>query len=100
MSPKYSKHRVKGLVVYFTDSCLVEAFHAHASESQRKAGSAKFFIYEDGSSRVDKVGALSKPQIKAVQDFIKDNHMEMFEQWKSEGGKPEYFGSVPKMTLE
>lgn len=101
MSPKYTNTKIAGLVLYFTRRCIVECFHAHAAKSMGDVGgAAKFFVSEDGSTKVMDKGRLTPKQIREVQRYIKTNHVDMFKFWKEEDGKPEYFGSVPKMTLE
>lgn len=51
--PKYYGYKVYGYYLYFTSHCIVEAMHAHASDSKMtEAGSAKFFVKADGETDV------------------------------------------------
>lgn len=97
--PDYTKNKVSGCYVYFTSYCILEAFHAHAAEdSYAEASSAKFFIYEDGSSYVQHRGTLSDKQISEITKYISKNHKSMlkqWQQWQMDRGvaKTSYFGT-------
>ena len=91
--PKFYEGKIEGCDLYFTSLCILEAFHAHASDNgMRRRGAAKFFIFDDGTSSVEMDGKLSKKQISAIQVYIKRNHIEMLENWndfaKSRGMTP------------
>lgn len=91
--PWYSESRVDSYYLYFTDKCLVEAFHAHSTgtNSRDRRASAKFFIYNDGSSKVMRRGRLSDREIRKMQDYIRDNYVQMYELWVRYGGKQEFY---------
>jgi len=81
--PKYYEFKVCGYYLYFTAKCIVEAFHIHASDSKlTEECSAKFFVYEDGSTLVQKTGVLSKKEISKIQLFIKENYKDMYRTWQ------------------
>ena len=87
--PKYFEFKIYGYYLYFTSLCVVECFHAHASDrSLTESGSAKFFIKENGDTIVQKRGVLTDIEINRIQEFIKDNYLIMFEKWsgRSEHG--------------
>lgn len=80
---KYTEEKIEGCYLYFTSKCTAEAFHAHGNvNTMRREGSAKFFIREDGSVKVDDVGCLNKRQIKAIVEYIGINYLEMVDKWK------------------
>ena len=90
--PKYYPFAVCGYYLYYTSSCTVEAFHVHASNKKMsEQGSAKFFVYESGDTKVEKKGRLKDGTIKEIQDFIKTYHNEMYVVWLKGGGKPEHY---------
>ena len=90
--PKYKNFLVYGYYLYFTSHCVVEAFHVHASNKQlSEGGSAKFFVREDGTSTVTKKGRLSNRTLRLIQEFILENHEDMYKTWVENGGKPEYY---------
>lgn len=92
--PKYYPFKVCGYYLYFTSACVVEAFHAHASDKKlTESGSAKFFVREDGSCYVQKKGRLKERDISEIQEFIKQHHEEMLKKWVSGGGRRDYFKS-------
>ena len=81
--PKYFNTKICGYYLYYTSFCVVECMHAHASYSKlTEAGSAKFFVKEDGSTVVQKRGVLSDKEIRIIQEFIKEHYLEMYESWK------------------
>ena len=80
--PKYYGYKVYGYYLYFTSHCIVEAMHAHASDSKMtEAGSAKFFVKADGETDVAKKGQLNEREITGIQAFIKKHYMEMYLKW-------------------
>ena len=81
--PKYFNFTVNGYTLYFTSKCIVEAMHAHASDSKlTERGSAKFWVFPGGGSRLQNRGALSNKDIADIQRFIVNNYEKMFEVWK------------------
>lgn len=57
--PKYYEFKIAGYYLYFTSFCVVECMHAHASDRKlTEAGSAKFFVKENGDTVVQNRGAL------------------------------------------
>lgn len=92
--PKYYSFLIAGHYLYFTSFCIVEAMHVHAGDKElSEAGAAKFFVYADGTSRLEKRGDLKDNQITIIQKFIKENYVEMYQKWKSYGGGDFYHGS-------
>lgn len=82
--PKYYDFMVCGYFLYFTASCVVEAMHVHASDRQlTEAGSAKFFVKENGDTSVQHQGRLTDREIRVIQRFIKENYVEMYQKWSS-----------------
>ena len=80
--PKYFNFKVSGYYLYFTSHCVVEAMHAHASDSDlHERGSAKFFIKSNGDSVVARTGSLSRRDIRRIQAYIKENYLEMYDVW-------------------
>ncbi|MCD8149331.1 MAG: DUF4160 domain-containing protein [Clostridiales bacterium] len=80
--PKYYEYKVAGYYLYFTSFCTVECMHVHASDSRlTEAGSAKFFVKENGDSEVQNRGLLNDREMKKIQDFIKQNYLEMYDKW-------------------
>jgi hypothetical protein len=56
--------------------------HAHASDSKlTEAGSAKFFIKENGDTVVQNKGILTERELKKIQAFIKANYLDMYKMW-------------------
>lgn len=81
--PKYYEYKVCGYYLYFTAKCIVEAFHVHASASKlTEAGSAKFFVCEDGSTLIQKKDTLSDKEVHKIQQFIKENYKDMYRTWQ------------------
>ena len=77
--PKYYEFKVCGYYLYFTAKCIVEAFHVHASDSKlTEAGSAKFFVKENGDTEIRDKGMLSRIELGTIQRFIKENYKEMY----------------------
>lgn len=80
--PKYYDYKVAGYYLYFTSFCTVECMHVHASDRKMtEAGSAKFFVKEDGDAVLQNRGKLNEREIKKIQAFIKQNYLEMYEKW-------------------
>lgn len=80
--PKYYDYKVAGYYLYFTSFCTVECMHVHASDRRMtEAGSAKFFVKEDGDSVLQNRGKLDDREVKKIQIFIKEHYLEMYEKW-------------------
>lgn len=90
--PKYYEYKVFGYYLYFTSKCTLEAMHAHASDTKlTEAGSAKFFVKNNGDSVIANKGLLSERDLLRIQKFIKENYLTMFEKW-CEYSKNGYYG--------
>lgn len=82
--PKYYDYKVAGYYLYFTSFCTVECMHVHASDRKMtEAGSAKFYVKEDGESVLQNRGMLNDREINKIRAFIKQNYLEMYEKWAS-----------------
>lgn len=82
--PKYYDFMVCGYFLYFTAECVIEAMHVHASDRRMtEAGSAKFFVKENGDTFVQHSGRLTDLEIRKIQRFIKENYVEMYQKWSS-----------------
>lgn len=80
--PKYYDYKVAGYYLYFTSFCTVECMHVHASDRRMtEAGSAKFFVKENGDSVLQNRGMLGDREVKKIQIFIKEHYLEMYEKW-------------------
>lgn len=79
--PDFCPNIFGGYHLYFTSSCVVEAFHAHASVDRRQGSAAKFFIRSDGSVVVAKRGRLSSKTLRDIMDYIRNNHVQMYALW-------------------
>lgn len=80
--PKYFDFKICGYFLYFTAHCVVECMHVHASDSKlTEAGSAKFFVKENGESILQNRGVLTDREITVIQKFIKENYREMYLKW-------------------
>ena len=90
--PKYYNFKVCGYYLYYTSHCVVEAMHAHASDKKlTEAGSAKFFIKNNGDTTVENRGTLNDREIKTIREFIKKNYKEMYQKW-AEMSNNSFFG--------
>lgn len=73
--PKYYEFKVAGYYLYFTSHCIIECMHVHASDKKlTEAGSAKFFVKENGDTVLQNRGILKDREISKIQDFIKQNY--------------------------
>ena len=80
--PKYYEFKVAGYYLYFTSFCTIECMHVHASDRKLiEAGSAKFFVKENGDTVLQNNGILNNREILKIQDFIKDNYKDMYLKW-------------------
>lgn len=81
--PKYTRDYIAGYVLYFTSKCIVEAMHVHAGDKTlTPSTSAKLYVYEDGSTKVENWGTVNKEDMLLIQKYIKLNHKEMYSHWK------------------
>ena len=89
--PKYYEFKVAGYYLYFTSHCIVECMHVHASDARlTEAGSAKFFVKENGDSFIQNKGMLNDREIRKMQIFIKNNYKEMYLKWAEYSNKGYY----------
>ncbi len=90
--PKYYEFKVAGYYLYFTSFCVVECMHVHASDRKlTEAGSAKFFVRDDGEAVLQRRGILTDREIAKIQAFIKENYKEMYLKW-AEYSSNGYYG--------
>ena len=90
--PKYYDFKVCGYYLYFTSHCVIECMHVHASDRKlTESGSAKFFVKSDGDTVLQNRGILNDREILRIQEFIKENYLDMYKKWaaKSNSG---YYG--------
>ena len=77
--PKYYEFKVEGYYLYFTSYCTIECMHVHASDRKlTEAGSAKFFVKDNGDTVLQQKGILNDRNIRKLQAFIKKNYKEMY----------------------
>ena len=89
--PKYYEFKVAGYYLYFTSHCIIECMHVHASDGRlTEAGSAKFFVKENGDSTIQNKGTLNDRESRKIQTFIKNNYQEMYLKW-AEYSKEGYY---------
>ena len=82
--PKYYPFKIYGYYLYFTSHCVLECMHAHASDEElTEAGSAKFFVRSDGSTRLMNRGTLNDRQINGIKKFIQQNYEAMYITWRT-----------------
>lgn len=80
--PKYYEFKVAGYYLYFTSHCVIECMHVHASDRKMtEAGSAKFFVKENGDTVLQNRGVLSDRELRIIREFIKENYKEMYLKW-------------------
>lgn len=80
--PKYYEYKICGYYLYYTTHCIVEAMHVHASDCKlTEAGSAKFFVKDNGDTTIEKRGNLTERELRLIQKFIKENYKEMYMKW-------------------
>ncbi len=91
--PKYFQYKVAGYFLYFTSYCIVECMHVHASDRKlTEAGSAKFFVKDNGDTVVQNRGILSDRELKSIKEFIKENYLIMYKKW-AEYSKEGFYGT-------
>lgn len=67
LMPKYTDDIIAGYSLYFTDKCIVEAMHVHASDKQlSEAGSAKLFVYANGDTEIARWGTVNKHDMAKI----------------------------------
>ena len=89
--PKYYQNKIANHYLYFTSKCIIEAMHVHASDKKlTEANSAKFFVRSDGSTVMQNRGDLTDREIITIQQFIRENYLDMYKMWQSFGGKGFY----------
>jgi len=82
--PKYFPFKICGYYLYFTSHCTLECMHVHASDEElTEAGSAKFFVRSDGTSRLVNRGRLNDREILMIQKFIQKNFEAMYITWRT-----------------
>ena len=80
--PKYYEFKVEGYYLYFTSFCTIECMHVHASDRKlTEAGSARFFVKDNGDTVVQEKGIVNDRTIRKLQAFIKKNYKEMYKKW-------------------
>lgn len=90
--PKYYEYKIAGYYLYFTSYCVIECMHVYASDRRlTEAGSAKFFVKENGDTLVQNRGILNDREIRKIQEFIKQNYQEMYLKW-AEYSHEGYYG--------
>ena len=89
--PKYYQFKICGYYLYYTEHCVIECMHVHASDSRlTEAGSAKLFVNSDGSTVVARRGILSDIELRKIQRYIKEHYLEMYETWQNDSEKGFY----------
>ena len=74
--PKYYEYKIAGYYLYFTSYCVIECMHVHASDRKlTEAGSAKFFVKDNGDTVLQNRGILNDREIRKIQEFIKQNYI-------------------------
>ena len=82
--PKYYEFKIAGYYLYFTSYCDNECMHVHASDRRlTEAGSAKFFVRDNGDTVLQERGILTDREISKIQKFIKQNYQEMYLKWSA-----------------
>ena len=82
--PKYYEFKIAGYYLYFTSYCVIECMHVQASDRRlTEAGSAKFFVRDNGDTVLQERGILTDREISKIQKFIKQNYQEMYLKWSA-----------------
>ena len=77
--PKYYDFKACGYYLYFTSHCIIECMHVHASDRRlTEAGSAKLFVRSNGDTVLQNRGILTDRELRAIQQFIKENYRKMY----------------------
>lgn len=91
--PKYYPFKICGYYLYFTSHCILECMHVHAGDEElTEASSAKFFVRNDGTSKLVHRGSLSDREIVSIQKFIRENHEAMYVTWRAFSAEGYYKG--------
>ena len=69
--PKYYEFKVCGYYLYYTAS----------DRKLTEAGSAKFFVKNDGDTTLEKQGSLTDREVRKIRAFIKEHYKEMYLKW-------------------
>lgn len=65
--PKYYEYKIAGYYLYFTSYCVIECMHVHASDGKlTEAGSAKFFVKDDGDTVIQNRGILKDRELRKI----------------------------------
>lgn len=82
---KYTQQKIAGYWVYYNTDCLNEGIiHVHANEPKTvRQGSAKVWVYADGTSEVADYGKVSIRDMKEIQRWIYDNVDLIQQEWLS-----------------
>ena len=65
--------------------------HVHASDRKlTEAGSAKFFVMNNGDTTVENRGILTDRELAKIRGFIKENYKEMYMTWMNYSDKGFY----------
>ena len=65
--PKYYEYKIAGYYLYFTSYCVIECMHVHASDRKlTEAGSAKFFVKDNGVTVLQNRGILNDREIRKI----------------------------------
>ena len=63
---------------------IIECMHVHASDRKlTEAGSAKFFVKNNGDTILQNRGVLNDREVRKIQAFIKQNYREMYLKWSA-----------------
>lgn len=73
---------------------MIECMHVHASDRKfTEAGSAKFFVRENGDTILQNRGILNDREIRIIEGFIKQNYHEMYLKW-AEYSEKGFYGEL------
>ena len=68
--------------MYYTARGVIEAMYVHASDRKlTEAGSAKFFVKNNGNTTLEKQGNLTDREVRKIRAFIKEHYKEMYLKW-------------------
>ena len=72
---KYTEERIRGYILYYTMKCLGEGIiHVHANKARMTEDSiAKLWVYSDGTSRLAKPSSINNKDLKAIQNWVRNN---------------------------
>ena len=76
--PKYYEYKIAGYYLYFTSYCVIECMHVHASDRKlTEAGSAKFFVKDNGDTVLQNRGILNDRDTGVYQTELSGNVLEV-----------------------